>query len=235
MNKRPDGYSMAARTNERAVIYLYSDIGGYFDGVTAKQFAKDLNDLGAVREINLRINSVGGSVFEGFAIYNLLSQHPATISVDVDGIAASIASVIAMAAAPGALRMAANATMMVHRPWSMAVGDAETMRKEADLLDKLDGQIRGTYVRRTGAEPAAVAAMMLAETWMDAEEAVTAGFADTVTAEQAIAAHIDPARYGFNKTPVRLVAPPVPAGSHGLRERSPVLLRMAQRLRRRGL
>ncbi|HHH6356488.1 TPA: head maturation protease, ClpP-related, partial [Escherichia coli] len=117
-----------------ADIYIYDEIG--FWGVTAKQFISDLNALGDITHINLHINSPGGDVFEGIAIFNALKTHGASITVYVDGVAASMASVIAMVGNP--VIMPENTFMMIHKPFGFTGGDAEDMRTYADLLDKVE-------------------------------------------------------------------------------------------------
>jgi hypothetical protein len=124
-------------------IWLYDQVGeGFFGGMSAKQFNDELNKLGKVDTVNLRINSPGGSVFDGVAIYNALKRHPARVEVDVDGIAASIASVIAMAG--DEIRMASNSMMMIHDPHGFSQGGAGDMRKTADLLDQIKNVISDT-------------------------------------------------------------------------------------------
>ncbi|HBB9192092.1 TPA: Clp protease ClpP, partial [Escherichia coli] len=120
----------AADVRGAADIFIYEEIGGF--GVTAKQFAEDLKALGDVSHINLRIHSPGGDVFEGIAIYNLLRNHPADITVYIDGVAASMASVVAMAG--DRVVMPENAMMMIHKPWGISGGNAGDMRDYADLL-----------------------------------------------------------------------------------------------------
>lgn len=162
-------------------VYIYDQIGaGWFeDGVTAKQFAKDLKALGDLETLNIYINSPGGSVFEGVAIHNVIARQQARKVVYVDALAASIASVIAMAG--DEINIAENGMMMIHNPWSIALGDANEMRKTADVLDKIGETIQATYVSRTTTEADAIAEMMDAETWMTAPEAIEMGFADTMT------------------------------------------------------
>lgn len=155
-------------------IFLYGDIGAW--GITAQQFARDLQALGDVPTIFLRIHSPGGDVFEGMAIYNMLKNHPAYVDGTIDGLAASMGSVIAMAC--NVLRMPANAMMMIHKPWGAAGGDAEEMRRYADLLDKVEGTLMGAYTAKTGKTAEELAPLLAAETWMNGEEAVAAGFAD---------------------------------------------------------
>jgi ATP-dependent Clp protease protease subunit len=176
-------------------IWLYGAVGdgGFFDGpgITDKQFSKELSALGKVNNISLRINSIGGEVFQGLAIYNMLAKHPAQITVDVDGLAGSIASVIAMAASPGNLRMAANAMMMIHRPESGQMGTADDMRQKAAILDQVEGNLAATYVKRTGNTAEAVSQWMRDTTWFTAAEAVQNGFADAITPDQKVTACFD--------------------------------------------
>jgi ATP-dependent Clp endopeptidase proteolytic subunit ClpP len=174
------------KTANSAEIWLYDQVGADFwgEGISAKSFRSELNGLGKVSTINLRINSPGGNVFDGFAIYNALAQHPAKIVVDIDGMAASIASVIAMAG--DEINIAANAMVMIHNPQGMAIGDSGEMQRTAALLDQIKGNLVDTYAKRTGANAGTVTGWMDDETWMTAEEAVDAGFADKITEEQKV-------------------------------------------------
>lgn len=157
-------------------IYLYDTIG--FWGITANSFKAEMKALGSVKRIDLHINSDGGDVFEGRAIYSQLAQHGAKIVVHVDGLAASIASLIAMAG--NEIRMADGAYMMIHNAWGVAIGGSDEMRRTADLLDSVSSTIADTYVARTGCALAEVRAMMDAETWMTAQDAKKNGFCDVV-------------------------------------------------------
>jgi ATP-dependent Clp protease protease subunit len=183
-------------------IWLYDQIGdGFFsDGVTAKSFQKDLTGLGKVNTINLRINSPGGNVFDGLTIYNQLKAHPARIVVDIDGLAASIASLIAMAG--DEIRIAGNAMMMIHNPHGFAAGDANEMRRTAALLEQIKGNLADTYSARTGIDPGTLNSWMDGETWFTAADAVQHGFADSVVQEQRIAASYDLSR--FHNVPAAL-------------------------------
>lgn len=188
----------------RGEIWLYEQIGASFwgDGITAKSFQKELQALGKVTSINVRINSPGGDVFDGFAIYNQLKQHPASIEVDVDGVAASIASIIAMAADEGKLRMAKNSLMMIHDPSGGAFGGEDEMLRVAALLRTIKGNLADTYVSRTGLAKSEIENWMSEETWFTAEAAMQKGFADAVTAESAVTACFDPT--GFRNVPEAL-------------------------------
>lgn len=169
------GHRIEAKAKDEATVYLYDEISWL--GIQAADFVKDLAAIDAPT-IHLRINSPGGSVFDGIAIYNALKEHPARVIAHVDGLAASIAALIPMAA--DELHMAENAYLMIHEPWSMVIGGAQDLRDEAELLDKVSGTIRDTFAARSGADADQVAAWMAAETWFTAGEAVDAKLADLV-------------------------------------------------------
>lgn len=168
-------YSIKAKANDTADISIYDEIG--FWGVSAASFAQDLKDCGNnLKQINLHIHSPGGDVFDGIAIYNLLKNHPANVTVYIDGLAASMASVIAMAG--NEVIMPENAMMMIHKPWGIQGGDADDMRKYADLLDKVENTLIPAYASKTGKTPEELAEMLSAETWLNGKECVEQGFAD---------------------------------------------------------
>ncbi|SMA45366.1 ATP-dependent Clp protease proteolytic subunit 1 [Klebsiella pneumoniae] len=170
-------FRMQARADNEAEIYIYDEIGYW--GVTARQFVNDLKALGDITHINLHINSPGGDVFDGIAIFNALKHHGAAITVHIDGLAASMASVIAMVGNP--VIMPENTMMMIHKPWGFAGGDANDMRDYAELLDKVESVLIPAYVAKTGKSSDEIAAMLEDETWMDGSECVELGFADQVT------------------------------------------------------
>lgn len=165
---------------KRGEILLYGPVGVNFGGQSASDFQRQLQALGHVDEVNLRINSEGGDVFDGRAIYTSLVRHKARVTVDVDGLAGSIASLVAMAADKGQLRMAEGSMMMIHKPWSIAMGSAADLRQRADLLEKVEGEIIETYHHRSLVDRGQLAQWMDQETWLTAEEAVSAGLADQV-------------------------------------------------------
>lgn len=165
-----------AAQDEAVEVLLYDEIG--FWGIPAKQFAEQLAEIEAAT-IHLRVNSPGGDVFDGVAIYNTLRQHSAQVITHIDGLAASIASVIALAG--DEVRMAPNAFFMIHNPWGITIGDAEDHRKMADTLEKIAmGAIIGTYRAKTGQDVDTIRNWMDDETWFTAEQAAEAGFADVV-------------------------------------------------------
>lgn len=184
-------YSIQAAASRGVVdVMLYDEIGAW--GISARQFARDLAALGDVSQINLHIHSPGGDVFEGTTMYNLLRGHSARVVVTIDGLAASMASVIAMAG--DEILMPANAMMMIHKPWGGQVGDADDMRQYADLLDKVESTLIQAYTRRSGKSVEDIQAMLKAETWMDGNEAVAAGFADKVLEPLKAAAQLNSKR-----------------------------------------
>jgi ATP-dependent Clp endopeptidase proteolytic subunit ClpP len=174
-------FDIQAKANEEADIFLYDEIGGW--GVNAKSFIDAVRATGAKR-INLRINSPGGSVFDGIAIYNFLRGQDVT--VQIDGLAASISSIIALAGKT--VRIAGNGFFMIHNPWGGAIGEADEMRQTADLLDKIRDSLVGTYAAKTGKDYDTIKKWMDSETWFSAAEAKDAGFVDEVTDEIAFAA-----------------------------------------------
>ena len=135
---------MKASGDKTADIYIYDEIGYW--GVTARQFASSMKALGDLDHINLHIHSPGGDVFDGIAIYNLLNSHTASKTVYIDGLAASMASVIAMVGNP--IIMPENAMMMIHKPWGITGGDANDMRDYADLLDKVEAVLIPSYAKK---------------------------------------------------------------------------------------
>lgn len=157
-------------------VLIYDSIGGWF-GLYADEFVDSLKQITS-RKINLRLNSPGGSVFEGITVANALRAHPASVTVYVDGLAASIASVIAMAGER--LVMMPQSQLMVHNASAGCYGDATEMTKMADLLDKQSLNIAQAYAEYSGRSLAEWQDYMAAETWFTAEEALAVGLADEV-------------------------------------------------------
>ena len=182
-------YSLKAQ-NGNAELMIYDEIGGW--GISAQQFARDLQNLGKIGTLTARIHSPGGDVFEGMAIYNMIKGHPAHKVCYIDGLAASMASVIAMAF--DEVIMPENAMMMIHKPWGGTLGDADDMRKYADLLDKVEGNLVGAYQQKTGLPEEELHALLAAETWLTGREAVAKGFANTLTDPLHMAASLNSKR-----------------------------------------
>lgn len=168
----------AADGDGPVVIRIYDSIGWW--GVTAKDFAAELDKVDA-DEIILRINSSGGDVFDGFAIYNLLRDHPATIRTIVDGFAASIASIIALAG--DTVEVHEASVVMIHDPWGVGIGNASELRQLADVLDKtIAAPMAKIYARRMDKSIDEIRNLMESETWYTGEEAVESGFASRLIA-----------------------------------------------------
>jgi ATP-dependent protease ClpP protease subunit len=164
------------------LIYGYVVESKWWDenDVTPFEFAKDLKELGEVKNIHVHINSYGGNVSAGSAIYSLLKGHQARVTVHVDGFALSAASVIAMAG--DVVIMPGNAMMMIHNPSVCSYGDAAVLRKDAEMLDKLCLSMVSVYCEKTGLSREEIIAMLDEETWLTADEAVEKGFADVAAA-----------------------------------------------------
>lgn len=193
------------KAKDTAEILIYEQIGKDYwsdEGIAAKDFAADLKAMGDVKNITVRLNSPGGSVFEGNTIYNLLKAHQATVTVYIDGIAASIASVIAMAG--DKIIMPENALIMIHDPWSMVAGTADDMRKMAEALDKIKESLKTSY-KRSMMTDEEITQMMTDETWMTAQEALDKGFCDEVITAVKVAASFDLSQ--FRKAPQAAALP----------------------------
>ena len=187
------------KADDSAEVLVYDVIGeDIFGGISAKEFRAQIKDVKA-KSLNVRINSPGGSVVEGAAMMTALDEFKGEITVDIDSMAASAASVLAMAG--DKVRMASNALMMIHDPYSMVMGGADEMRRTADLLDKVKGQIIDAYMRRSKKNRKELSKMMGDETWFTGAEAVAAGLADEATGAQALAASFDMSKFPYRKTP----------------------------------
>ncbi|WP_306150636.1 head maturation protease, ClpP-related [Roseovarius sp. MMSF_3281] len=176
---------LRAEANDDASISILDPIGAdiWGDGVTAKRIAGALRSIGD-RPVTVNINSPGGDVFEGLAIYNLLREHSAEVTVKVLGLAASAASVIAMAG--DQVRIGRAAFLMIHNSWVLAMGDRNALREVADWLEPFDTALADVYHARTGIDAAKLSTMMDQETWINGQGAVDQGFADDLLAADQI-------------------------------------------------
>lgn len=167
----------AAEGDDTATISIYDVIGAdiWGEGVTAKRIAGALRSIGK-KDVTVNVNSPGGDFFEGVAIYNLLREHPAKVTIKVMGLAASAASVIAMAG--DEVLIGDGAFLMIHNAWALAVGNRHDMRATADQLEPFDAAMADVYAARTGLERDEVARMMDKETWLSSSQAIEDGFAD---------------------------------------------------------
>lgn len=185
---------MEAKDSDTLELSIYSSVEGdsrdLWTGKTiesetsAKHFKAELDKHPDVKEIRVYINSLGGSVVEGLAICNQLRRHPAHKTVVIDGFACSIASVIAMAG--DTVIMPKSAMMMIHNPWTIALGNAEELRKTADDLDKLGEGVRQAYLEKAGdkLDESKLIEMLNAETYLTAEECIAFGLADAYEEEK---------------------------------------------------
>ena len=179
-------------------LIIYGDIGEsmWGDSVTASS-VKNMLDRMDQGDLTVRINSPGGSVFDGFAIYNMIRQRDGKTTVYVDGLAASAASVIAMAGDDVVMGQASM--LMIHDPYTMSVGGSEYMRKTADMLDKIKESIVAAYESRSEQGAEIISQMMTDETWFTADESVSMGFANRVEAGKATVSNLS--RPWINKMP----------------------------------
>lgn len=183
---RKNWFEMKADAQQTAEISIYDDIGAY--GVTAKDFIATLSRI-AAPVIRVSINSPGGAVFDALAMFNALRQHPANIEVIIMGVAASAASLVAMAG--DKITMSDNAFMMVHNPWCQAAGNADELRDVADTLDKFAASLVSIYSNRTGQTPEKINELLAAETWLTGVEALALGFADEISESMPVNARFD--------------------------------------------
>ena len=181
-------------------IDIYGEV--YADDNSVKE---QLAKMQSAKEITVNINSVGGDVFTGISIYNMLKRHKAKIIVNVDGLAASIASVIAMAG--DVIRMPSNSMMMIHNAMTMVAGNANDLRSTADLLEKVTDTLMSAYLDRSDKlERNELKALLDAETWLSAEEAKELGLIDEVITSKKIAACASKGELSmFNKVPASVL------------------------------
>lgn len=165
--------------NTTGEMWIYSDImPAWMGGIDAPSVRAALKDYDKEAVLTVRLNSAGGSVDEGVAIHNMLKEHGGPVKVMVDSLAASIASYIMLAG--DEIEMAENAVVMIHKPWSVAIGDSDAMRKEAEVLDLYERRLLAAYKNRLNMTEEEVQALLAAETWYDAKEALAAGLVDSI-------------------------------------------------------
>jgi ATP-dependent Clp endopeptidase proteolytic subunit ClpP len=186
-------WEMKMSADDTADIFIYGEISSYEwdeSDTTASSFKKELDELGDVSTINLYVNSPGGSVFEGITIHNMLKRHKAKVNAHVDALAASIASVIIMAA--DKIHMPKNSMLMIHNPWTIAIGNASDFRKQADDLDRIGNSSKQSYLQKAGEKLSdeKLQEMLDAETWLSADEAYEYGLCDVVLESNDMAASI---------------------------------------------
>ena len=174
---------MKNEEEKSAELILYGSIGSdeYWDDISDKAFKQDIENLGDVENITLHINSPGGSVFSAVAIANILKNHKAKVTANIDGLAASAATIITSAC--DTVRMPKNALFMIHNPITFAYGNNQEMQKTVQMLDKVKNSIIETYLNKTKTDKETLSELMDNETWMNAEEAKEYGFIDEILDE----------------------------------------------------
>jgi ATP-dependent Clp endopeptidase proteolytic subunit ClpP len=182
---------------EVAELSIFDEIGG--SGVLVADFKKDFDAVRNAKSIRLLLNTPGGSVTDGMAVYNILAGVREKLDVEVIGLAASMGSVVALAGR--SLAMDEGTYFMIHRPYAMTWGDADQLRHDAGVLDTMQGEMVSIYAAHSKKSPEEITAMMAAETWLTAEEAKEAGFANTVHKEVKAAALCDVSRFHFQHIP----------------------------------
>jgi ATP-dependent protease ClpP protease subunit len=202
-------FSIQAKAeSDEADVLIYDYIG--WGGVTAADFVKALHSIRA-KTLTVRLNTPGGDVFDGLAIYNSLKDHGAEIRVKVDGIAASIGSIIAMGG--HSITMGASSFLMIHNPWALVIGNANDMREMAGTLDKIGGSLAGIYAGRPSVTKEQAQAWMNEETWFTGDEAVTAGLADAVESTTPVQDRASFDLSGYAKAPAALSHAAAPPGA----------------------
>ncbi|MET8862285.1 head maturation protease, ClpP-related [Nonomuraea sp. NPDC004580] len=185
----PEGrpwFSISNQSGDHAEVIIYDEIG--YGGYTAQDLVRELRQLGN-SDLTVRLNSPGGEVFDGLAVHNAIKRHPGYVTVHVDGLAASIASVIAMAG--DRIVVARNAQMMVHDASGICIGNAADMREMIALLDRISDTIAGVYAERAGGTARQWRKTMQEERWYSADEAIAAGLADELADYEADRTHED--------------------------------------------
>lgn len=201
---RSHAFEVKSKSASKAEIVIYEQIGASFwgDGVSAKSFNEEMKNLGDdVKEITVRINSPGGDVFDGVAIYNRLKQHKAKKIIYIDGLAASIASIIALAG--DEIIMGEGALFMIHLPWTWSAGNRMDFENTTNRLLDVEEQLISIYAKKSGLGRSEIKAMLEKETWMNAEEAIEKGFVDKASDEESlpIAASVFDKACWINKAP----------------------------------
>lgn len=201
-------WKIKALNEDKAEIFIYSDIGYelWEDKSTAQLFAEELKSLGENTSIDLHINSNGGDVFDGQAIHTLIKNHKGFVTAYIDGLAASIATVIAMGA--DKIVMPKNAMMMIHNAWTGLYGNANDLRKMADDLDHINDTIVNTYLAKVKdkTDETTIRELMNKESWLNAEECFNLGLCDEVSEPVKMAACLTKEQaHKFKNAPKELI------------------------------
>lgn len=183
MKQRPikNEFKLKNEENGPAKVFLYGTVGGYYDGFSLRTIQNALKEIDS-DEIELHINSYGGDLFEGIAIKNLLRSRDEKITIYIDGIAASAASIVAMAG--NEIIMPSDSQLMIHNPWTVAFGNAKELHKVADDLEKMQSSLEKTYIDRFVGTEDELRKLLDEETYLTAEECVVFGLADKIDSEE---------------------------------------------------
>lgn len=197
----------ALASGDTLELRMYGPIGGYYDGITAKNVSEALANAPNAKSIRIRMSSPGGAAFEGMAIRSMLAAHTADVSVDVEGLSASAASIIAMAAKT--IRMHAGSALMIHEASTVTAGDAKEHERSMHALEVLNDGMANIYAARCGKSVADCRKMMSDETWMTPEQAVSNGLANEVIKGKSAAPAafaFDLNAFGYRHVPPQLAA-----------------------------
>lgn len=196
----------AEQQNRKLRLDIYDVIGADFlgNGITSRMVSDTIAKAGEIDQIEVHINSPGGDAFDGIAIYNQLKQFPGVVNVFVDGVAASAASVIAMAGDQRVVNT--GGTIMIHNASGFTFGNKETHMKQAGTLGKLDKSIANIYAEATGGDAATILELMAEETWLDADDALADGFATQVAPSEAVASPSLRFINLYNNVPLKVAA-----------------------------
>jgi ATP-dependent protease ClpP protease subunit len=175
MTQKWYAFKNSSDKNGEVELSIYDEIGAF--GIGAKEFIAELREYKG-QHVHVRINSPGGEIIDGSAIANALNRHEGGVTVHIDGLAASMASYIAMSGKP--TYMSENALLMIHNPWTLAAGEADDLRKQADLLDVMKSTLVRGYQRKSGMPSEEISKLMDEETWLTALEAAALGFVDAI-------------------------------------------------------
>ena len=188
-------YNIKNLSKDSTEVVIYDEIGQW--GIDSKAFIEEVKEI-STENILLRINSPGGSVIDGLAIHDAIKRMPQKVTAQIEGLAASIATVIALGA--DEISMSQNSLFMIHNVWGGETGGAKDMRKAADLMEKMGDRLVNIYASKTGKDETEIRNWMDEETWFTADEALEAGFIDYVDEPIALAAKFDIEKFNYKNT-----------------------------------
>lgn len=218
-------FEIVASADREATVYLYDVIDNWY-GIDSESFVKGINALD-VDVIHLRINSPGGDVFDARTMYTALKQHKAQVMTHIDGLSASAATYVGLAG--DHVEITDGGFFMIHKGWTITLGNADDYRKTAGILDKVDASIARDYAKKTGLDETQLLAWMSEEKWMDATESKELGFVDSIYDGEGIANSFDLSVY--DHIPEKLSAaqrPPETNQKPVFNARTPLIQRLAE-------